>query len=455
MSGFTNFAWGAMSLYGNAISQFVGSTISGTIHEKIVTPYIIKPLGLEDSLLAKTISNTTISAGLACLSLAGATAAAACVGPVGAPYYLSYFASILSHFSSIFLGSAINNALGGVAELADKHIIKPSLQHFELDGTNVEFAIGLVKNIGIMAGSSWVASKLLNGSSFDINHKAVQDKLKGIHNLQLVEKINPAITNQLTTASNLKDQLQDAVQGNPELTQKFNDAAAKLNLAKPAWENLQVSRDNLIIAAQQAGPIANQTLIDTKAVFESAAKVSESYALLSSLKSEVDGGYLHLVGKYLGAGLSTIALPFSYLWEGSKVLFPSDPDSVISTTTSGIALRSVVGSGLQAFQKAEVKSTLENQARNSISESINQYKALYPSITEQEWALKANKAFQDAAIKAYAHHGLRIGDFNQEDYKAYQTYLEQAQMQQKMLMDYLAAHPELLAGQQELAGVNA
>ena len=229
---------------GGLACQFIGGKVSSYIHNKIINPYILKPIGLGDSDFAATASTTAISAGLAGLSLLGATAAAAYAGPVGISYYGGYGATwALSQLTSIFVGGAISGVLSGAVQMTDKCLLNPALHYLELDGTNTDFVIKTIEKVGISVAAAHLASEFLAGSAFDTSYKLVQDKMIGISNLKSVASLAIITDNRILDAGLIKEipgvQVLDG-----EVGRKFIVENAAWTLAKTSAEDFDKPINN-------------------------------------------------------------------------------------------------------------------------------------------------------------------------------------------------------------------
>ena len=420
---------------GGLACQFIGGKVSSYIHNKIINPYILKPIGLGDSDFAATASTTAISAGLAGLSLLGATAAAAYAGPVGISYYGGYGATwALSQLTSIFVGGAISGVLSGAVQMTDKCLLNPALHYLELDGTNTDFVIKTIEKVGISVAAAHLASEFLAGSAFDTSYKLVQDKMIGISNLKSVASLAIITDNRILDAGLIKEI--------PGVQVLDGEVGRKFMVENAAWTQAKTSAEdfdnvaNLTAAATQVGPVTNETLAQTKALVDAANKVAKMHYEFSDLKAQAAGGIIYNIFSSIGTGLDYLVVkPFSYIDHGFSTLFPSANDSIITNKVATISGMTAITGALGGFGAAITRNEIETTIKSNIEAGINQLKAVYPNqFTDAQLSLLADNALRDEAIKVYHKDGLRIDGFDQ------QLYTDILAAQQKMID--AAAHAE-------------
>ncbi len=148
---------------GNIISQNIGIGITSYINQKVITPYILTPLGMSENRTAQDVSNIMMSSGLAGLSLAGAVFMAPYVGITRSSCYVWYFGTyLLNGLANTFLSSAAFSTILGVTALSNDHIVDPLLHRFDLEGSKVGFIAKAIGKISVTLAVANLADRLLS-----------------------------------------------------------------------------------------------------------------------------------------------------------------------------------------------------------------------------------------------------------------------------------------------------
>ncbi len=402
----------------------ITSQVSSFFTKKIITPYVLKPLGLEDNSIAQSISSAAVSASLAGLSLAGAVAISAYAGPAGFSYYGAYSTSyLLTQLTNLFANSAIYYGLDSGVQVVDKCLVNPVLSYLQLDGTNIGFAITALEKLGIMVAASHLNDKLFNSALIDTSYQNLQDKLVAISDLKNISSIRDG-ANQIIEQSTVIAQ-------NPAIQQLNADIAGEFQVVSQAWK--QIDTVGLVNLSTQSQAISDESVGLVQNTIKAAKDLSIVASNLKSLNAQTIGGFWYQASSYFGTAFDyLISNPLSYIVQGYGQLFPTkNLDSFVSKSIASVAGMQGMFALISGINSIMTRNSIEQDAKIQSELVVNQIKQAFALSEEQVKIIQSN-SLKETALKVYIETGMRIDGFDQEIYDVY------AEMMNNQALEYNA-----------------